>query len=244
MQLAQICIVLVETSHPGNIGSTARAMKAMGLTNLCLVNPCNYKSQEAIALAAGATDILANASVYSSLEEALQNINSVFGTSARARGLPIQGVDPEQCAKIIEAGSTKANIAIVFGRERTGLTNKELLLCNYHVHIPTEETFSSLNLAQSVQIVAYELRKQILKPKIIVGNNLDPIASVEQVLGLHQHWIAVLNKIKFLKESNADHIKDRMLRILNKLQPDEREIRMFRGMLTKIEYMLAKNARN
>jgi tRNA (cytidine32/uridine32-2'-O)-methyltransferase len=243
MLLQQIRIILVETSHPGNIGATARAMKTMGLKNLYLVNPCNHLNPNAIALAKGANDILEGAVLCNSLVEALSGVNIIFGTSDKSRGLPVTGVSAEECAKLIIDKYAKSNIAIIFGRERIGLTNHELLYCNYHLHIATDRNFSSLNLSQAVQIVAYELRKNLLKPQVLMKDNKDDLASVEEILLLQQHWVKVLEKVKFLKKSNAHRIQERMLRLLNRLQPDVREIRILRGMLTKIEYMLEKNSR-
>ena len=150
--LQNIRIVLVETSHTGNMGSVARAMKTMGLTNLWLVNPLVKPDSQAIALAAGASDVIGNAQIVDTLDEALAGCSLVVGTSARSRTLPWPMLDPRECGLKSIAEGQHAPVALVFGRERVGLTNDELQKCHYHVAIAANPEYSSLNLAMAVQV--------------------------------------------------------------------------------------------
>ncbi|HEY6130890.1 MAG TPA: RNA methyltransferase, partial [Halioglobus sp.] len=161
MNLDNIRIVLVNTSHAGNIGGVARAMKNMGLTHLYLVAPRKYPSEDAYYRAASATDILESAVVASTIHDAIDDCQFVVGTSARERRIPWPLLDARQCAERMARSSSQEQVAILFGREDRGLTNEELQLCNLHLNIPTSEAYSSLNLAMAVQIVAYELRMQL-----------------------------------------------------------------------------------
>ena len=157
--LQNIRIVLVETSHSGNIGSAARAMKTMGLSNLYLVSPKSVDEQS-IALAAGADDVMRNAHIVDTFEQAIEDCSLVIGTSARLRHLQSTLIDPRKCAE--KASAHQGQVAIVFGRERVGLTNEELLKCHYHLNIPANPEYSSLNLAMAVQLVSYEMRMAFL----------------------------------------------------------------------------------
>lgn len=157
--LQNIRIVLVETSHSGNIGSAARAMKTMGLSNLYLVSPKSVDEQS-IALAAGADDVVRNAHIVDTFEQAIEDCSLVIGTSARLRHLQSTLIEPRECAE--KASTHQGQVAIVFGRERVGLTNEELLKCHYHLNIPANPEYSSLNLAMAVQLVSYEMRMAFL----------------------------------------------------------------------------------
>lgn len=156
--LQNIRIVLVETSHTGNMGSVARAMKTMGLTNLWLVNPLVKPDSQAIATAAGASDVIGNAQIVDTLDEALAGCSPVVGTSARSRTLPWPMLDPRECGLKSVAEGQHAPVALVFGRERVGLTNDELQKCHYHVAIAANPEYNSLNTAMAVQVIAYEVR--------------------------------------------------------------------------------------
>ncbi len=157
--LQNIRVVLVNTSHPGNIGGAARAMKNMGLSRLVLVDPEEFPSPKALARASGANDLLDNAQVVSTLEEALVGCSLVLGTSARDRRIPWPLLDPRECAsKSLEQVALGGEVALVFGREYAGLTNEELQRCQFHVHIPSDPEFGSLNLAAAVQVLTYEVR--------------------------------------------------------------------------------------
>ncbi len=158
MNLDNIRIVLVNTSHPGNIGGVARAMKNMGLSRLYLVEPRQFPDEQASWRAASAADILDNAVVTPSLNEAIADCQFVVGTSARGRRIPWPLLDPRRCAERMAEASASQQVAVLFGREDRGLTNDELKLCNLHLNIPTSADYSSLNLAMAVQVVCYELR--------------------------------------------------------------------------------------
>jgi len=163
VDLSRIRIVLVATSHPGNIGAAARAMKNMGLKSLYLVSPKDFPSGVALGRAASALDILDGAQVVEYLEEAVTDCGLVIGTSARSRSIPWPMVDPEECGEKLVAACDKNDVALVFGREDRGLSNEELQLCHYHVQIPANEEYSSLNVAAAVMVLCYEIRKAVLK---------------------------------------------------------------------------------
>ena len=165
MNPGNIRIVLVNTTHPGNIGGVARAMKNMGLQHLCLVAPRVFPDERATWRAASATDILDNAVVVPTLAEAIGDCQFIVGTSARSRRIPWPLLDARQCAPRMADASQQGQVAVLFGRESRGLTNDELQLCNLHLTIPTAEAYSSLNLAMAVQIVAYELNLQLSLPE-------------------------------------------------------------------------------
>ena len=162
MLLNEVRVVLVNTSHNGNVGSAARAMKTMGLSKLYLVDPVNEIDSHASALAAGATDVLGNAVVVNTLEEAIADCSLVIGTSARSRTLSWPMVEPRECGEKMVEGAKSGPVALVFGRENSGLSNEELQLCNYHVCIPANPEYSSLNLAMAVQTLCYEVRMSYL----------------------------------------------------------------------------------
>ncbi|TNH08556.1 tRNA (cytosine(32)/uridine(32)-2'-O)-methyltransferase TrmJ [Testudinibacter sp. TR-2022] len=163
IQLKNIRIVLVETSHTGNIGSTARAMKTMGLSSLYLVAPKTLPDEQAIALSAGANDIVESAVVVENFNQAVADCSLVIGTSARSRHLAIPQIDPRGCGKqAVRYAEQGGKVAIVFGRERVGLTNEELLKCGFHLNIPANPDYASLNLAMAVQLVSYEIRMAML----------------------------------------------------------------------------------
>ena len=155
-RLSHIRIVLINTSHPGNIGASARAMQVMGLANLHLVNPKNFPCHEATAMASGADDLLQRSVVHDSLESALDGCSLVMGTSARLRSLPMPQMDLRSAAQSVLAENHGQDIAILFGQERAGLTNDEIQRCHQLVHVDTDPNFGSLNLSQAVQLMAYE----------------------------------------------------------------------------------------
>lgn len=236
-----IKIVLVNTSHPGNIGGAARAMKNMGLADLVLVEPKQFPDPEADSRASGATDILENATVVATLEEAVADCQLVIGTSARERHIPVTLVDPRQAAELVFSDTLKT--AFVFGREDRGLTNEELQRCHYHVHIPSVEEFSSLNLGAAVQVIAYELRMQALSLKggPIVESKWDvPAATAEQLDYMLEHLEKVLGHIEFLDPKAPRQVMTRFRRLYQRSQLDQQEVGMLRGMLTAIEKQTAK----
>lgn len=235
MNLASVRIVLVATTHPGNIGSTARAMKTMGLSRLYLVNPNLNPYRKAHELAAGAFDILQTAVQCTTLAEALEGCHLVCGTSARPRDLALPGLTPAACAQLVMEQPEEAEIALVFGREHAGLTNEELLQCHYHLHIPSNPEFSSLNLAQAVQIIAYELRMHSLNPGAQVETNQHAFATNTEMALFYEHLEKVLVQIDFLKPSNPRKLLQRLRRLFNRARLETTEINILRGILTQIE---------
>ena len=244
MKLSSIRIVLIATSHPGNIGSTARAMKTMGLNSLYLVTPKSFPDSKAGEMAAGADDILEQAVLTESLDEALVGCQLVLGTSARPRGLSLPGLTPNSCAELVSGHSDNSQIALVFGREHSGLTNEELLKCHYHIHIPSNPQYSSLNLAQAVQIIAYELRMKLLDPSAEVSMRTDEYASVDEIEQFYQHLREVFVEIQFLKEANPRLLMQRVRRLFNRVNLEKMEVSILRGMLSQVQKTLVRARKN
>lgn len=239
MNFASIRIVLVATSHPGNIGSTARAMKTMGLRKLYLVTPKSFPDQKAYEMAAGADDVLHEAQVTMSLDEALKDCQLVFATSARPRGIALPGLTPAGCAELISQKPDNTEIAIVFGREHAGLTNEELLRSHYHVNIPSNPEYSSLNLSQAVQIIAYELRMKLLEPIAEVELHRSRPATADEIEGFYVHLNEVMTAIEFLKPTNpTKRLQQRIRRLFNRSQLEHTEICILRGILSQVQYAL------
>jgi TrmH family RNA methyltransferase len=228
-------IVLVDTNHPGNIGAAARAMKNMGLTELHLVRPQFFPNPDASARASGAEDVLAAARVHERFEEAIADCGLVVGTSARQRHLPWELVEPRACAQRIVEASRAGDVAVVFGAERTGLTNVELERCNLLVTIPTSAQYSSLNLAMAVQVVAYELWL-VMRPEALRARPLDvPLATAEEMTRLYEHLERVLAEIEFQDRTGGGHLMARIRRLFNRAQLDQNEMNILRGILTAVQ---------
>jgi TrmH family RNA methyltransferase len=228
-------IVLVETNHPGNIGAAARAMKNMGLTALHLVRPLLFPHPDAAARASGADDVLAAARVHERFEDAIADCGLVVGTSARQRHLPWELVEPRACAERIVQASGAGDVAVVFGAERTGLTNVELERCNLLVTIPTSAQYSSLNLAMAVQVIAYELWL-LLRPEAPTARPLDvPLATAEEMTRLYEHLERVLVEIDFQDRTGGGHLMTRIRRLFNRAQLDQNEMNILRGVLTAVQ---------
>lgn len=235
IKLKSIRVVLIATTHPGNIGSAARAMKTMGLERLYLVLPKHFPHLKAYELAAGAEDILTRAVVTASLQEAIQGCHLVFGTSARPREIALPGLTPAQCAKQIHAQQDTTEVAVLFGREHAGLTNEELLQCHYHVNIPSNPEYASLNLAQAVQIIAYELRMHACLPKVHFELQANRAATAEEVEQFYTHLKEVLIDLQFLKPSNPKKLMQRLRRLFSRIQLEQKEVNILRGILTHIK---------
>jgi len=236
--LNNIQIILVGITHPGNIGAAARAMKTMGLSQLRLVQPKHFPCAEATARATGADDILVNAQCFETFEESLRDCHIIFGASVRQRAIAWPTLTPKACAeKALECAD---NVAIVFGREQSGLTNQELELCNYLVTIPTNPTFCSLNVAAAVQILAYELRIKHEELKIKNDNSsaktvfpkFHPPASAEAIAQFYQHLEQALIDIDFLKPQNPRQLMRHLHRLFNRVQLLDSEVSLLRGILT------------
>jgi tRNA (cytidine32/uridine32-2'-O)-methyltransferase len=238
LNLQQIDIILVETSHPGNIGAVARAMKTMGLCNLILVKPQNFPSAIATARACGADDILASAQIYADFSHSLEPYQLVIATSARNRAINWPQLDPEQCAQRALAQAQHARVAIVFGREDSGLTNAELDHCHFLVQIPTVADFASLNLAAAVQIISYELRRNAINNAIQpTTNNMVDVAQMED---FYQHLQQVLFYTGFSQADNPRLTMRKLRRLFNRAAPNQSEINILRGILTSVQ-KLPKN---
>lgn len=225
----KIDFVLLNTTHAGNIGATARAMKTMGLQNLVLVNPQDYPSATATARASGADDVLHAAPVYKEFSSAIQDCQMVFGLSARLRKVNWPQLDARQAAQwVMEQGQGK-NIAFVFGQERTGLSNEEMDRCHYLVNIPSEPSFSSLNIASAAQIMAYELRMAQRNNTMTEADNTD-LASASELEGLYEHLAITLKEIRFI-EKDQPKLMRRLRRLFNRSMLNSTEINLLRGIL-------------
>ena len=243
-RLARIRIVLINTTHPGNIGAAARAMKVMGLSSLHLVTPKIFPHADATARASGADDLLQRARVHDSLDSALQGCRLVLGTSARLRSLPLPVIDARRAAgqALVESGGkggageggevAGGDVALLFGRERYGLTNEEMQRCNFLVNIPANPDYSSLNIAQAVQILAYELRVAALG---VADISIEP-PDWEPVDGLQmerffEHLEQTLLDVRFLNPRQPKRLIARLRRLFNRARPDQNEINILRGIL-------------
>jgi len=233
-----INIVLVETSHPGNIGSVARAMKTMGLSKLSLVNPKVFPSDDANALSGNARDVLDNATIYPSLQEAIKKSTFVYATSARNRSINWPTVNPEKAAEqIIDQATGDKEISIVFGREDRGLTNEELQLANFHLEIPANPEYPVLNIAMSVQIVTYELFKNINNTEDREWRDYPEINS-EDLQRLIEHFVETSIELDMIDPKNPSQIIARIKRMFSRLQPDSMEANYLRGFLTAVNKRL------
>lgn len=230
--LTNIRIVLVETSHPGNIGAAARAMKNMGLERLVLVNPRRFPDAEATARASGADDLLAAAKVCSSLEEAVADCTVVFGASARLRTIPWPQVDARACAGRIATLAGREEVALVFGREKSGLTNEELQCCNFLVYIPSNGRYSSLNLAAAVQVLAYELRVAHSGAEGEERPRREPLASAGEVEQFYAHLEEAMVEFEFLDPDNPRQLMRRLRRLFNRAALEKTEVNILRGVLS------------
>ena len=230
-----IRIVLVGTTHPGNIGAVARAMKNMGLSDLALVNPKYFPHEDATARASGASDILENATVVDTLAEALTECVYVAGASARSRTINWPSMGPRDCAERMIQECNNGKVAAVFGPEKTGLHNDDLDLCHTLLTIPTDPGFSSLNLAMAVQVLTYELRVASMLDAGPVFDVEAPPATGEEMEHFYTHLERVLTDIGFLDPDNPRHLMRRMRRLFIRARPDKNEVNILRGILTAVD---------
>ena len=246
MLLNEVRVVLVNTSHNGNVGSAARAMKTMGLSKLYLVDPVNEIDSHASALAAGATDVLGNAVVVDTLEEAIADCSLVIGTSARSRTLSWPMVEPRECGEKMIEGAKSGPVALVFGRENSGLSNEELQLCNYHVCIPANPEYSSLNLAMAVQTLCYEVRmsylasQEIDNPTEAVAEDESNYPSSKQMELFYDHLETTLNDTGFIIKQHPGIVMTKLRRLFNRARPEEVELNILRGILSSIGKTIKK----
>jgi len=246
--LDSVRIVLVNTSDCRNIGSAARAMKTMGLSQLVLVDPIEMPNGQAQALSAGASDVLANAKVVNTLEEAISDCGLVVGTSARSRTLPWPMLDPRECGEKLISEVSDYPVALVFGRESSGLTNDELQLCHFHVQIPANPEYSSLNLAMAVQTLSYEVRMAYLaEEKKNFENNAkktnedEEYPVVDETERMFDHFEQALKATGFIVPSHPGLVMTKLRRFINRARPDMKEVKMWRGMLSSVEKSAKRN---
>jgi len=229
--MANIRIVMVQTSHPGNVGGAARAMKNMCLSQLVLVRPNEFPSPAASARAAGADELLRTARVVDSLADAVADCRIVLGASARRRSINWPLLDPREAAVIATDTALQAPVALVFGRESAGLSNDELDLCTHLVHIPTNPEFSSLNVAMAVQIMSYEL--------MLAADRSEPcpapregMADTTEMEGLFAHLAQALDDIGFLDTRRSKKLMRRLRRLFHRAAPASDEVNILRGILS------------
>jgi len=233
IQTCGIRFVLVRTSHPGNIGGAARAIRTMGFSRLSLVAPHAFPHADATALAAGADDVLANARVVADLPAAIADCRFVLGATARRRDVPMDELDPRAAAARVLEEAREGEVAIVFGNERIGLENDEIKRCHAAITIPSDPGFPSLNLAQAVQVVAYELRMALLagaSPLPAVKD--DPPATSAEVEAFFEHLARTLDAIDFHKGRSPRTVLLRLRRMYLRARLDQRELRVLHGILT------------
>ncbi len=252
MQNKNIKFVLVNTFHAGNIGSSARAIKTMGFKNLSLVQPKSFPNPDANTMAANAQDVLQNAQVTTNLQEAIGDCNFVFGASARSRDLQISALSARQAGEMIATLNASAKIGIIFGRERSGLTNEELGFCTHQIYIPADANYGVLNLSQAVQVVAYEIfQAQLAYEQSITNAEYDFSTNTEKeavyptaqaVKDFEEHMHASLKSINYIKQRSNVNLK--LNAIFRRAKPTERELSMLRGIFTKIDKLVEKSAKN
>jgi len=241
--LSHIKIVLVETTHPGNIGAVARAMKNMAMANLWLVSPKIFPSADATSRASGADDVLAKAIVCKSLPEAIADCQIVIGASARIRTISWPEMTPRECAEHVVPNGSDNKIAIIFGRENSGLKNHELDLCHFLLRIPCNSEYSSLNIAAAVQVVCYELfvRADLHESVVIGDRGKIPKATAMQMESFYMHLYQALTDIGFMHPDKSKSIMRRLRRIYNRVQLDTKELDILRGILRMSQDNQRKN---
>lgn len=238
-----IRFVLMGTTHSGNIGAAARAMKTMGINKLSLVKPEGFPSAEATSRASGADDLLFNADVCNDIDEAIKDCKLVIGTTARKRHLDIPVIDAKTATELLVKESSLHNVALVFGKERYGMTNEEVERCHYLVRLPTVESFSSLNLASAVQVLAYECRMaslNMVSEKEIQAETIleEDIVTAEKMESFYQHYFDVMEKALYLRKEGHESLKTKIRLMYNRTRLKRHEIDILRGFLSKLDKKL------
>lgn len=250
--LGKVRVVLMETSHPGNIGAVARAMKNMDISSLYLVSPRAMPDDSSFGRAAGASDILDSLVRVDSLQNAVAGCGLVVGASARNRRIPWPVMNPRDCAKEVLAKAAVTDVALVFGREDRGLSNEELQQCNFHVHIPSNPDFSSLNLAMAVQVICYEVRMAYLSmlDGVANGSHVASIrgatdegwdelpATADELEGFFDHLERTVKSTGFLDPDNPRQLMSRLRRLFLRADIDKVELNILRGILTSVDKLL------
>lgn len=244
--LNNIRFVLSHTSHAGNIGAAARAMKVMGLKGLHLINPSDYPSAEATARASGADDVLYHAAVHEQLDDALGPCTLVMGTSARNRGMDIPVIDLNQAAQLLVESAANQQVALIFGKERYGMTNEEMQRCHYLVKFPANSEYSSLNLAAAVQVAAYEVRMKCLataaeEPRQLsqVGEEV-PFATADKMQSFYEHLFGIMHDIEFMNDDNHKSLQEKIRMMFNRLRIERHEMDILRGFLSAVKKNIKK----
>lgn len=245
-RLTRINTVLIGTTHPGNIGAAARALKVMGLDRLSLVSPENYPSPEARSRASGADDVLSASRICLDLDEAIGDAQWVFGTSSRSRGMNIPMLDMHEAAKkMIAAAAQGQSVAMLFGKERYGLTNEEMQRCHYLVKYPANPQYPSLNLAAAVQLAAYEIRMACLNEGDRTEMTSDlvtrpEICDAEKMQSFYQHLFSTMQEIGFLHAKNKVSMTEKFRMMFNRMNIEIHEMDMLRGFLSAVNKNLKK----
>ncbi|ACP05025.1 RNA methyltransferase [Vibrio cholerae MAK 757] len=242
MMLERVKVVLVGTTHSGNIGSAARAMKVMGLSQMVLVDPQCQVDAQAIALAAGASEIALNAQIYPTLEAAVADCGLVVGTSARSRTLEWPMLEPRECGEKLISEAKQHSVAMVFGRERTGLTNDELQLCHYHVCVPANPEYSSLNLAMAVQLLSYEVRMAYLALQQSSQSSTlqEEYPRHQELERFYAHLEQVIMQTEFISAQQPGQVMNKLRRMFTRARPEAQEINILRGILTSVQKSISR----
>ncbi|EGR0596366.1 tRNA (cytosine(32)/uridine(32)-2'-O)-methyltransferase TrmJ [Vibrio cholerae] len=242
MMLERVKVVLVGTTHSGNIGSAARAMKVMGLSQMVLVDPQCQVDAQAIALAAGASEIALNAQIYPTLEAAVADCGLVVGTSARSRTLEWPMLEPRECGEKLISEANQHSVAMVFGRERTGLTNDELQLCHYHVCVPANPEYSSLNLAMAVQLLSYEVRMAYLALQQSSQSSTlqEEYPRHQELERFYAHLEQVIMQTEFISAQQPGQVMNKLRRMFTRARPETQEINILRGILTSVQKSISR----
>lgn len=242
MMLERVKVVLVGTTHSGNIGSAARAMKVMGLSQMVLVDPQCQVDAQAIALAAGASEIALNAQIYPTLEAAVADCGLVVGTSARSRTLEWPMLEPRECGEKLISEANQHSVAMVFGRERTGLTNDELQLCHHHVCVPANPEYSSLNLAMAVQLLSYEVRMAYLALQQSSQSSTlqEEYPRHQELERFYAHLEQVIMQTEFISAQQPGQVMNKLRRMFTRARPEAQEINILRGILTSVQKSISR----
>ncbi|ELP4885820.1 tRNA (cytosine(32)/uridine(32)-2'-O)-methyltransferase TrmJ [Vibrio cholerae] len=240
--LERVKVVLVGTTHSGNIGSAARAMKVMGLSQMVLVDPQCQVDAQAVALAAGASEIALNAQIDPTLEAAVADCGLVVGTSARSRTLEWPMLEPRECGEKLISEANQHSVAMVFGRERTGLTNDELQLCHYHVCVPANPEYSSLNLAMAVQLLSYEVRMAYLALQQSSQSSTlqEEYPRHQELERFYAHLEQVIMQTEFISAQQPGQVMNKLRRMFTRARPEAQEINILRGILTSVQKSISR----
>jgi tRNA/rRNA methyltransferase len=238
-RLTAVRIVLMATSHPGNIGASARAMLNMGLARLVLVEPRRFPDPDAVARASGATSVLDEARVVATLDDALSGCVLTVGLSARPREFAGRVLPVREAAAEALAHAAHGDVALVFGTEMSGLSNDELARCNVVATIPTNAAFGSLNLAAAVQIAAYELRLAASGGDVWRAPRFEP-ATFDEIEGLYEHGTRTLAAMRFLDPKMPRRLLPRLRRLFARATLEKEEVSILRGILARIDQLIGR----